>query len=48
MILQTCGDFYSSLVDQLHTSRDEFERFESLARACSEMLNTNPGIHVGE
>jgi len=31
VILQTCADLYLSLAYQLHTSGDEFERFESLA-----------------
>ena len=41
-ILQTCADLYLSLADLLNTSRDEFERFESLAK---DML---PGVDYKE
>lgn len=32
VILQACADLYSILADQLHTSTDQFERFESFAK----------------
>ena len=40
--MQTCADLYLSLADLLNTSRDEFERFESLAK---DML---PGVDYKE
>ena len=35
MYLKSCADFYSSLSDCLHTSWNEFERFEEAAKGIT-------------
>lgn len=43
--LKTCTDLYSSLADQLNTSRDEFERFEEAAKERLSDVNYKQ-IHI--